>query len=240
MNLCNNARDAMPDGGRLVISARQKGRQVQVEISDTGEGMDKEAASKCFDPFFTTKPLGKGTGLGLSTTYGIINSHDGLITVDSQPERGTTFKILFSPAPPAEQGRQECGTEIPCGNGELILVVDDEPEIRNAMQGLLKYLGYRAEFASNGIEGLEKYRSKKPDAVLMDMNMPVMGGVACIEEILNHDPGANISIFSGYNQDAADNLSPDARAAIKDFLPKPIGLEALSALLAKMLKKENS
>jgi signal transduction histidine kinase/ActR/RegA family two-component response regulator len=240
MNLCNNARDAMPDGGRLTIRARRESGQVLVEISDTGEGMDREAAAKCFDPFYTTKQLGKGTGLGLSTTYGIIKSHDGLITVDSQPERGTTFKIQFSLAPAGERDRQEFGPEITCGNGELVLVVDDEPEIRNVMQGLLKYLGYRAEFASNGIEGLEKYRSKKPDAVLMDINMPQMGGVACIEEILKHDPGANISIFSGYNQDAADNLSPDARAAIKDFLPKPIGLEALSALMAKMLKKENS
>ncbi len=240
LNLCNNARDAMPDGGRLIISARQEGRQVQVEVSDTGEGMDKEAVTKCFDPFFTSKPLGKGTGLGLSTTYGIIKSHDGLIIVDSQPGRGTTFKIQFSLAPQEKQCKQESEPDIICGNGELILVVDDEPEILNAMRGLLKYLGYRAEFASNGIEGLEKYRSNKPDAVLMDINMPEMDGVASIEEILNHDPDANISIFSGYNQEAVDNLSPNAKAAIKDFIPKPIGLEDLSALLAKMLEKDSS
>jgi CheY-like chemotaxis protein len=237
MNLCNNARDAMPDGGRLIISARQEGRQVLVDVSDTGEGMDKVAATKCFDPFFTSKPLGKGTGLGLSTTYGIIKSHDGLIIVDSHPGRGTTFKIQFSLAPQDEQCQPEREPDIICGNSELILVVDDEPEILNAMQGLLKYLGYRVEFASSGIEGLEKYRSKKPDAVLMDINMPEMDGVASIEEILRYDPKANISIFSGYNQEAVDNLSPNARAAIKNFVPKPVGLEDLSALLAKMLKK---
>jgi len=118
-----------------------------------------------------------------------------------------------------------------------VLVVDDEPEIRNAMEGLLQHLKYRTEFASSGIEGLEKYRSIQPDAVLMDINMPDMDGVSSIEEIFKYDPAANISIFSGYNQEAVDNLSPNAKAAIKDFIRKPIGLEALSALLAKMLKK---
>jgi PAS domain S-box-containing protein len=237
MNLCNNARDAMPDGGRLIISARQEGRQVLVEVSDTGEGMDKAAVAKCFDPFFTSKPLGKGTGLGLSTTYGIIKSHDGLIIVDSQPDRGTTFKIQFSLAQKKEPRRRQRDQKIIRGNGELVLVVDDEPEILNAMQGLLKHLGYRVEFASSGMQGLEKYRHKQPDAVLMDINMPEMDGVASIEEILNYDPKANISIFSGYNKESVDNLSPKAKAAIKDFISKPVGLEDLSALLAKMLKR---
>jgi PAS domain S-box-containing protein len=237
MNLCNNARDAMPDGGRLIISARQKGRQVHVAVSDTGAGMDREAAAKCFDPFYTSKPLGKGTGLGLSTSYGIIKSHDGLITVDSEPGRGTTFRIQFSLAAREKQCKLESKPDIICGNGERVLVVDDEPEIRNAMESLLEHLNYRTEFASSGIEGLEKYRSIHPDAVLMDLNMPDMDGVSSIEEIFKYDPDANISIFSGYNQESVDDLSPKAKAAIKDFIPKPIGLEALSALLAKMLQK---
>jgi two-component system cell cycle sensor histidine kinase/response regulator CckA len=238
MNLCNNARDAMPDGGRLIISGRQEGSQITVKVSDTGQGMAREAAAKCFDPFYTSKPLGKGTGLGLSTTYGIIKSHDGLIIVDSEPNRGTTFKLQFPLAPSKEEPcGQECEPEITRGNGELVLVVDDEPEILLAMQGLLKHLGYRSEFASNGTEGLQKYRHKKPEAVLMDINMPEMSGVACIEEIFNFDPAANIAVFSGYNQDIVDNLSPESKAAIKGFVPKPVGLEELSALLAKMLKK---
>ena len=238
MNLCNNARDAMPDGGQLTIAARREGRQVLVEVSDTGEGMDREAAAKCFDPFFTSKPLGKGTGLGLSTTYGIVKSHDGLIIVDSQPERGTTFKIQFLLALEPQQHEPQCEPDIIRGNGELVLVVDDEPEICYAMQGLLEHLGYRIEFASSGKEGLEKYRSKKPDAVLMDINMPEMDGAASIEAILDYDSEANISIFSGYNQEAVESLSPKAKAALKNFVPKPIGLEALSALLAKMLGKK--
>jgi len=148
-----------------------------------------------------------------------------------------TFKILFSLAVEETQGQRKDSPVITRGKGQRVLVVDDEPEIRNAMEGLLEYLKYRTEFASSGIEGLEKYRSIQPDAVLMDINMPDMDGVSSIEEIFKYDPAANISIFSGYNQDTVDNLSPKAKAAIKDFIPKPIGLEALSALLAKMLKK---
>ena len=238
MNICNNARDAMPDGGRLTISASRQDQQVLVQISDTGEGMDKETVVKCFDPFFTSKPLGKGTGLGLSTTYGIVKSHEGLIIVDSKPHQGTSIKIQFTLATEEANSKPTCGIDIICGDGELVLVVDDEPEIRNALKGMLKHLGYRSDFASSGLEGVARYRSQKPDVVLMDINMPDMDGIASIEEILKYDPEASISIFSGYNQEAMDNLNPDARAAIKDFIPKPVGLETLSRLLAKMLKKK--
>ena len=118
-----------------------------------------------------------------------------------------------------------------------VLVVDDEPEILNAMDGLLKYLGYEPEFASSGKDGLEKYIQRKPDAVLMDINMPEMDGVACIEEILNYDPGANISIISGYEEEGVDGLSDTVRESIKDFRAKPLGLGDLSELLAGMLKE---
>ncbi len=238
MNLCNNARDAMPDGGRLIIKAAMEGKQVIVTIADSGGGMDREAVGKCFDPFFTTKPIGKGTGLGLSTTYGIIKSHDGMISVDSQPDRGTTFKILFSLAFEETQGERKDSTVITRGKGQRVLVVDDEPEILNAMRDLLEYLGYRPELAANGRKGLEKYHSTKPDAVLMDINMPEMDGITCIEKILNHDPNANISIFSGYEEEGIEGMSQRAKDSIIDFLAKPVGLEALSNLLAKMLKEK--
>ncbi len=237
MNLCTNARDAMPEGGKLIIKAMQEGQRITVTVSDTGKGMNREALEKCFDPFYTTKPIGKGTGLGLSTTYGIIKSHEGLISVDSQPNRGTTFKIHFPMAPAEKQSTRSEKPTIVHGSGQRVLVVDDEPEILNAMQGLLEYLGYQSEFASSGQEGLEKFMACKPDAVLMDINMPVMDGVACIEEILNYDSNANISIISGYEQEGIDGLSQEARASIKDYLAKPVGLGDLSVLLARMLNK---
>lgn len=236
MNLCTNARDAMPDGGKLTLKAVRDGKRILVTISDTGQGMDKEAAEKCFDPFFTTKPIGKGTGLGLSTTYGIIKSHEGLISVVSQPNQGTTFKMHFPAAEVEERDPAYVKPTIVRGNGQRVLVVDDEPEILKAMEGLLEYLSYEADFASSGKEGLEKYLQHRPDAVLMDINMPEMDGVACIEELLNHDPHANIAIISGYEMEGINGLSKQTKACIKDYLAKPIGLGDLSALLARMLK----
>ena len=194
MNLCTNARDAMPDGGILSIKAAREDRRILVTVSDNGEGMGKGTVEKCFDPFFTTKPVGKGTGLGLSTTYGIIKSHEGLISVASQSKKGTTFKIHFPLVAGQEEHRLEDEPSLARGNGQLVLVVDDEPEILNAMKELLEYLGYKPAFASSGTEGLEKFKACKPDAVLMDINMPEMDGIACIEEILTYDPGAKIRI----------------------------------------------
>jgi CheY-like chemotaxis protein len=235
MNLCTNARDAMPDGGSLTIKAAREGRRILVTVSDDGEGMGKGTIEKCFDPFFTTKPIGKGTGLGLSTTYGIIKSHEGLIDVESQSKKGTTFKIYFPLAAGEEEQTIENKPSLARGNGQLVLVVDDEPQILNAMNELLQYLGYKPEFASSGTEGLEKFKACKPDAVLMDINMPEMDGIACIEEIFNYDPGAKISIISGYELDGINGMGPKAQKLIHDYLPKPVGLSDLSALLAKML-----
>ena len=236
MNLCTNARDAMPDGGKLVIQGRQEGGRILVTVSDTGQGMDREAVEKCFDPFFTTKPIGKGTGLGLSTTYGIIKSHEGLISVDSRPNRGTTFKIHLPAAKIEDDDKQKEKPTIVRGDGQRVLVVDDEPEILHAMEGLLEYLGYRPAFASSGKEGLKKYMQMKPDAVLMDINMPEMDGVACIEEIFKFDPAASISIISGYEEEGIDGLSEMAKKSIKNYRAKPLGLSDLSDLLAGMLK----
>lgn len=238
MNLFTNARDSMPTGGQLIIKAVQEDRRILVSVSDNGEGMDKTTIEKCFDPFYTTKPIGKGTGLGLSTTYGIIKSHEGLISVDSQSKKGTTFMIHFPLATGEEELKPESEPSLARGDGQRVLVVDDEPEILNAMKELLVYLGYKPEFASNGTQGLDKYKNYKPDAVLMDINMPEMDGIACIEEILNYDPDAKISIISGYELDGINSLGKKAKESIQDYLPKPIGLNDLSALLAKMLPDE--
>jgi signal transduction histidine kinase len=135
MNLCTNARDAMPAGGQLVIKAVQDGRRILVTVSDNGDGMGKETIEKCFDPFYTTKPIGKGTGLGLSTTYGIIKSHEGLISVESQSNKGTTFKIHFPLALGDEELKPVETPSLVRGEGQLVLVVDDESDIRTAMKG---------------------------------------------------------------------------------------------------------
>jgi len=236
MNLFTNARDAMPTGGQLIIKAVLEDRRILVSVSDNGEGMDKTTIEKCFDPFYTTKPIGKGTGLGLSTTYGIIKSHEGLISVDSQSKKGTTFRIHFPLAIGKEELEPESEPSLARGDGQRVLVVDDEPEILNAMKESLVYLGYKPEFASNGTQGLDKYKNCKPEAVLMDINMPEMDGIACIEAILNYDPDAKISIISGYELDGINGLGKKAKESIKDYLPKPVGLNDLSALLAKMLQ----
>jgi PAS domain S-box-containing protein len=236
MNLCTNARDAMPDGGQLDIKAVQDGDRAVVTVSDSGQGMDKETIEKCFDPFFTTKPVGKGTGLGLSTTYGIIKSHEGLIDVDSKPDKGTTFTLYFPIASNKETCEEECSPEIIRGNGEVILVVDDEAEILNAMQGLLLSLGYQAAFASSGKEGLQQYKKIKPDAVLMDINLPEMDGISCIKKILNYDQNAKISIISGYEQNGIGGLSKRIKENVKGYLVKPIEMAELSTLLAEMIK----
>jgi len=238
INLCTNARDAMPDGGKLVIRAKREGRRIMMTVSDNGEGMDKEAVEKCFDPFYTTKPIGKGTGLGLSTTYGIVKSHEGLISVESYSKKGTTFKIHFPLARHEQAPKADAEPSLAHGNGQRVLVVDDEPEILNAMKELLLYLGYKPEFAQTGTEGLEKYKTFKPDAVLMDINMPEMDGIACIEEIISYDADAQISIFSGYELDNISGLSQQTRASVIDYLPKPVGLGDLSALLDRMLKEK--
>ena len=119
-----------------------------------------------------------------------------------------------------------------------VLQRDDEPEILKAMAGLLDYLGYRPDLASRGKEGLEKYMQNRPEAVLMDINMPEMDGVACIEEIFNYDPAANIAIISGYEEEGIDGLSEAVRKRIKDYRAKPLGLTDLSELLAAMLKEQ--
>lgn len=238
MNLFTNARDSMPTGGQLIIKAVQEDRRILVSVSDNGDGMGKTTIEKCFDPFYTTKPIGKGTGLGLSTTYGIIKSHEGLISVDSQSKKGTTFMIHLPLATGEEELKPESEPSLARGDGQRVLVVDDEPEILNAMKELLVYLGYKPEFASNGIQGLDKYKNCKPDAVLMDINMPEMDGIACTEEILNYDPEAKISIISGYELDGINGLGKKAKESIKDYLSKPIGLHDLSALLAKMFAEE--
>ena len=238
MNLCTNARDAMPAGGQLRLHAKKLGNHAELTVCDNGEGMNRKTIEQCFDPFFTTKPIGKGTGLGLSTTYGIIKSHDGLIQIDSKRKKGTTITMTFPLVDSAAEtaAKPQPSTEIVYGNGETILVVDDEPEILNAMQQLLSSLGYESLVANSGKEAIAHYQSMKPEIVLLDISMPEMDGVNCAEKILDLNPIAKIAFITGYEVGNLDDFGDRIKKTVKTCLTKPVELADLSAALSRMLK----
>jgi signal transduction histidine kinase/AmiR/NasT family two-component response regulator len=237
MNLCTNARDAMPQGGLLRIEARRAGDNALVVVSDAGTGMEREVLEKCFDPFFTTKPVDKGTGLGLSTAYGIIKSHEGVISVDSAPGAGTTFRLQFPLARSDAGSVSEGAKALAYGDGQSILMVDDEVDILRAMAGLLKTLNYRPLFTAKGAEAVELFRSSRPDLVLLDLNMPGMDGIECARQMLDIDPKARIVIFSGY--DPSQQKLPDLleQKLLKGYLTKPADLSELSRFLSGILNE---
>ncbi len=238
MNLCTNARDAMPAGGQLRIEAKKIGNHAELIVSDNGQGMNRKTIEQCFDPFFTTKPIGKGTGLGLSTTYGIVKSHEGLIHIESKPKKGTVITITFPLAQDADEyeAPPEPPAEITYGNGEIVLLVDDEEEILKAMQNLLDGLGYQSVAARSGEEALELYAARKPEVVLMDINMPEMDGVNCAEKIFDLNPDAKIAFISGYEINGLDEFGDRIKNSIQTFLIKPVELAELSTALTRMLQ----
>ncbi len=236
MNLCTNARDAMPDGGELKIEVKQNKDKVEVIIADTGTGMDNETSEKCFDPFFTTKDAGKGTGLGLSTIYGIIKNHGGEINVTSELNKGTTFVVSFPlhTAAEEEKKQKDVTTETVLGDGQKVLIVDDETEVLKPMEDMLEGLGYSAASADNGKQAIAKYITWQPDVVLMDRNMPEMDGTKCAEIIIEHDPAAKIVLVSGYDKEGADGLNEKEKLLIKNYLTKPIDITRLSQILSQL------
>lgn len=233
MNLCMNARDAMPRGGLLSIQAKKDGEKAVIVVEDTGLGMDKKTLEKCFDPFFTTKDPGKGTGLGLSTTYGIVKEHDGEIRAISEVGVGTTFVLSFPVALPAAQALMEPDARVIPGRGQKVLVVDDEEEICRLMEELLEGFGYRVGYATNGRDGVERYRQWSPDIVLLDRNLPEMDGLTCCEEIVKHNPQAKVVIMSGYDEAGMEEAQ---RKLIKGYLTKPVDITQLTKLLSEMCK----
>ena len=233
LNLCTNARDAMPAGGWLRIEAGHDGEQARVVISDSGEGMDKATLEKCFEPFFTTKPVDKGTGLGLSTAYGTVKKHGGDIKVFSEPGKGTTFELFFPISFLDEKTDSRPVVKAPPVRDKKILVVDDEADICKLLTQLLSNLGFQAEYALNGKSALQKFTVFEPDLVLLDINMPEMTGKACAEEIIKLNPKAKIVMMSGYEM---SSISEKHQKLIKGFLTKPINAEELLNQLDKVLK----
>ncbi|MCD6297693.1 MAG: PAS domain S-box protein, partial [Deltaproteobacteria bacterium] len=216
MNLGVNARDAMPEGGEIIVETENiildeeyckthlgaiAGEYVLLSVSDTGYGMDKETVEHIFEPFFTTKKIGKGTGLGLAMVYGIVKNHGGYIMCYSEPGEGTTFKIYF-PAIKSESVEQESGpkTEEISGGHETVLLVDDEEGILDIGKGMLERFGYTAIIAESGEKAIEIYKAEKDriDLVVLDLSMPGMGGHKCLSELREIDPRITVIIASGY------------------------------------------
>jgi PAS domain S-box-containing protein len=252
VNLCVNARDAMPEGGQISITAENEtivngdgaasgtppGNYVRIDVADTGEGMSPNVMARIFDPFFTTKDIGKGTGLGLSTSLGIITSHGGLLRVDSQVGKGTRFRIFL---PAHTDGVVEESTVAPPalarGSGEMVLVVDDEASIRQMTAQTLEAFGYRVLVARDGAEAIALYAQHQQDiaVVLTDMMMPVLDGPSMMQVLLRMNPKVRIIAVSGGT--ANRGKAGDAEKAVKRYLAKPFTAETLLGTLQAVLSE---
>ncbi len=250
MNVCINARDAMLAGGRLGISATntivdesyarmnidaEPGSYVILSVSDTGSGMSPDVVERIFDPFFTTKDIGKGTGLGLAIAMTIVKSHGGFINVYSEVEKGSRFSIYFPSTEVARQkGRVEAAS-LPKGNGELILIVDDEENIRDATEATLRQFGYTTLTAGDGAEALAIFsdRPKNICAVITDIAMPNMDGPALVGSLRELDPQINIIAMSGLvNEEQITELQD---LGVRNFLLKPFTAETLLKTLSAVI-----
>jgi two-component system, cell cycle sensor histidine kinase and response regulator CckA len=252
MNLCMNARDAMPDGGTLSVSASniwideqyarmnldaKVGAYVVITVTDTGVGIPPERLDRIFEPFFTTKELGKGTGLGLSTALGIVRSHDGFVTVSSSVAKGTQFKT-YLPAVAAEEAQPQLEEDSTWGHGELILVVDDETAIRETNQASLEAYNYRAITAIDGIDAIALYvkHRQEVDLVLIDLMMPSMDGTTAIRALRKINPDIKIVAVSGLITES--QVTTPNHLAIQGFLPKPYTAKELAKCIAGVLQSK--
>ncbi|MBD2612964.1 MAG: response regulator [Nostoc sp. ZfuVER08] len=250
MNLCVNARDAMPNGGTLKISAEnlfidenftkmhidaKVGHHIVISVADGGIGIQPEILDRIFEPFFTTKEVGKGTGLGLSTVLGIIKSHGGFINVYSEAGKGSQFKV-YLPAQDATETVEEQHQELPPGQGELILVVDDEAAIRDVTKTSLESHNYKAITASDGIEAIALYAEHRDEIslVLTDMLMPSMDGLTTIRTLRKINPDVKIIAVSGLS--SADKVDAAYDMGIKAFLPKPYTANQLLQTISTVKK----
>lgn len=251
LNLCVNARDAMPNGGKITVSARslmvdqqyaalkpelKPGEYVMIQVADTGTGIPPEIIEKIFDPFFTTKELGKGTGLGLSTVVAIIKSHGGMLDVESEAGKGTIFTI-YIPAnvPTSRAPAKEQAVSNPRGHGEVILIVDDEAAVRMITQQTLESFGYRVLLAADGSEAISLYAQNhlQVDIVLTDMMMPIMDGVSTIQVLKRINPKVKIIAASGLTNDGG--AAKAAGMGVTHFLPKPYTAQTILKMIHEVL-----
>ena len=255
MNLAVNARDAMPDGGTLTLSGQnvtldehfaqthpeaRPGRYVALSVADTGTGIAPEHIDRIFDPFFTTKSHGEGTGLGLSTTLGIVRAHEGFINVDSEPGRGSRFTVYLPALEIPSSGPATPREALHEGHGELVMVVDDESHIRDMAQRTLAAFGYQTLGAGDGAEAVSLYAEHRGRvaAVVLDMMMPFMDGVATARALKRMDPDVRLIGSSGLADPRRVAGAEDAGFAA--FLPKPYTADQLLSSLADVLKPSGS
>jgi PAS domain S-box-containing protein len=251
LNLCVNARDAMPGGGSLRLRASnlamdesyasmlpeaRPGPYVLLEVSDNGSGIPQEIVERIFDPFFTTKEVGKGTGLGLSTVLGIVRGHGGFIKVVSEPGKGTTFQV-YLPAAPEQNAIPVAAAlaEPPDGHGELVLVVDDEPAVASAVRTVLEPHGYRVLLAADGTEALGVFaqNSESIALVVTDIMMPHMNGVILVAALQKMKPGLRVIASTGLGEKA--HLAELKAMGIETILNKPYSADTLLRAIHAML-----
>lgn len=256
MNVCINARDAMPNGGTLSIKAENlvvdenyarinseavPGSYVVLTISDTGSGMTADVVKRIFDPFFTTKEIGKGTGLGLATTLTIVKSHGGFINVYSEPGHGTRFSV-YLPSSEAQHQKviEQAKDSLPRGDGQLILVVDDEENIRGIAEATLSTFGYRVLTAVDGRDALQAYERSRGeiDLVLTDLAMPTMDGQTLIRSLRQVDRNLKVVAMSGLMTDEQTAELKDL--GVETLLSKPYTAEELLTALRSMLSENAS
>ncbi|WP_163337005.1 PAS domain-containing sensor histidine kinase [Desulfopila sp. IMCC35008] len=255
LNLAINASHAMPEGGTLSITTTnvtldpifcaahlgaKEGQNVLLQVFDTGIGMDSETIKRIFDPFFTTKETGKGTGLGLSSVYGIVQGHGGFIECTSTKRKGTCFRIYFPAIPQQQQIAVTDRDELPITGGtETVLLVDDESTIREIGTEMLVNYGYTVFPASSGEEGLEVYKKRGDsiDIIIMDLNMPGMGGFKCIQQLKHLDPNCLVLVASGYTP--TESIQQATELGAEGFLFKPFQMADFLKKIRQTLDQKN-
>jgi len=250
LNLFLNARDAMPEGGTLTISTSliladahtpsqfssvKPGPFVVIQVSDTGHGIAREMHNRVFEPFFTTKD--HGTGLGLSVVYGVVQAHGGFINLESSVGKGTTFS-LYLPRVTVTSRTEERRRRIRLPHGtERVLIIEDEVSVAEIASDMLSGLGYTTHIAGNGREGLAFYRTRRADVdlILLDINMPEMGGKEAFELLRAENPAVPIIIVTGYGRDTLETSS--FSSAVDAFMEKPFQLETMALTVRQVLDK---
>lgn len=246
LNLAINARDAMPDGGTLTISSRRRrfkddpeledGDYVQLSIADTGHGMPAEVQARAFEPFFTTKEVGKGTGLGLSMVYGMARQSGGTARIESEEGRGTTVSLFFQRAKPNSDTLPSASSESVAEGAEaeglLVLVIDDDEDVRGFIAASLEEYGHRVITSADGASGISSFAKNRPDLVIVDYLMPGLTGADVARQIISDSPGQPILFVSGYSEtEAIRAVAPDAPLLAKPFRPAALD-EAVRSLMA--------